>query len=194
MNRVPLPRERTQVHALTRAFLARFFDNEMTGGSTDLQHAFFWLLAALAIPGLAMPTAAGNGWNIIALAPGPEGGLDFLRRYVSADLTFSLGVTMIGIGLMSAISWQSLLLERRDVQVLGSFPVRYRTVLTAKLCSLGLFFGILVVASIPLSAACYGLFLGTAFSPIEGFQVAIVHAGVSSLAALATYLCVIALQ
>ncbi len=190
----PLPNERSQIAALTRAFLARFFDNEMTGGSTDLQHAFFWLLAALATPGLGMPTAAGNGWNIIALSLGPEGGLDFLRMYAGANITFSIGVTMVGIGLMAAVSWQSLLLERRDVQVLGSFPVRYRTVLIAKLCSLALFFVILVAATIPLSAALYGLYLGTAFSVPFGFRVAGLHAAVSTLAALTTYLGVIALQ
>ena len=144
MTRAPLPQESSQITALTRSFLARFFDNEMTGGSSDLQHAFFWLLAALATPGLVMPTVAGNGWNIMAMAPGPEGGLDFLRMQASANLTFSIGVTMVGIGLMAAVSWQSLLLERRDVQVLGTFPVRYRTVLIAKLCSLVLFFLILL--------------------------------------------------
>jgi len=194
VTRAPLPQESSQIAALTRSFLARFFDNEMTGGSSDLQHAFFWLLAALATPGLVMPTVAGNGWNIMALAPGPEGGLDFLRMQASANLTFSIGVTMVGIGLMAAVSWQSLLLERRDVQVLGTFPVRYRTVLIAKLCSLVLFFLILVAATAPLSAVCYGLFLGTAFSVPFGFRVAGLHVLVSTLAALASYLAVIGFQ
>ena len=49
-------------------------------------------------------------------------------------------------------------------------------------------------AATPLSGLCYGLFLGTAFSVPFGFRVAGLHVLVSTLAALAAYLAVIALQ
>ena len=189
-----IPRETGQIRALTRAFLARFFDNDMTGGSTDMQHSFFWLLAALATPGLVMPNVLASGWARTALAFPPEGGLEVLRVRGGQDLTFAIGVAMAGIGLVAALSWQSLLIERRDVQVLGPFPVRHRTVLIAKLGSLLLFFGIVTAATIPLSAAFYGLHFGMQFSVAYGFRLAGVHLLVCTLAAFTSYLVVIAVQ
>src|SRR4029453_11371194 len=42
----------SQVGVLIRVFLGRFFENEATAGPTDLRDSFFWLIAALAAPGL----------------------------------------------------------------------------------------------------------------------------------------------
>src|SRR5688572_23224851 len=73
-----VPSERGQVIALARAFLGRFFDNELTAGSTDLKHSFFWLIAAAAMPGIAMPNANLERWGRLAAIRGPEGGPEFL--------------------------------------------------------------------------------------------------------------------
>ena len=40
---------RNQLDALTRAFLVRFFESEITTGTDDLKRSFFWLLAALGV-------------------------------------------------------------------------------------------------------------------------------------------------
>ena len=61
------PQERRQVGALARAFLARFFDNDLTAGSTDLKHSFLWLIAAAAMPGLAMPNSNMERWSRLAI-------------------------------------------------------------------------------------------------------------------------------
>src|SRR5687767_14569446 len=76
---IDLPSERGQIAALARAFLARFFDNDLTAGSTDLKHSFLWLIAAAAMPGIAMPSANMEKWSRLAIIRGPEGGPEFLR-------------------------------------------------------------------------------------------------------------------
>jgi hypothetical protein len=44
-----------QDRALIRLFVARFFENDFTGGGGDLRSSFFWLIAFLAPIGLLLP-------------------------------------------------------------------------------------------------------------------------------------------
>jgi hypothetical protein len=170
------------VSALTRAFLARFFDNELTAGSTDLKHSFLWLIAAAAMPGLAMPNSNLELWSRIAVIRAPEGGPEFLRMTSATDMVFAFGVTMISVGLIAAVVWHSLLLDRRDALVLGSLPLRPRTVLTAKIAALVAFFGIVFAGIHPLAAVSYGLHLGTPIAGAAfGFKVAAAYLLVSIL-------------
>ena len=192
---IDLPSERGQIMALARAFLARFFDNDLTAGSTDLKHSFLWLIAAAAMPGIAMPSAKMELWSRLAIIRGPEGGPEFLRMTASSDIVFSLGVTMITMGLLATIVWNSLLIDRRDALVLGSFPVRHRTVLAGKIVALLAFFGIVFAGIFPLAAASYGLHLGMPIAGmVFGFKLAGVHVLVSVLAALFVVFVVVGAQ
>jgi hypothetical protein len=177
-----IPGERVQVSALARAFLSRFFDNELTAGSTDLKHSFLWLIAAAATPGLAMPNANLERWSRLAVIRAPEGGPEFLRMVAATDLVFAFGVTMISVGLIAAVVWHSLLLDRRDALVLGGLPLRHRTVLMAKIAALVAFFGIVFAGIHPLAALFYGVYLGTPIGgPAFGFTVAAAYLIVSVL-------------
>jgi hypothetical protein len=189
------PAERGQIAALARAFLARFFDNDLTAGSTDLKHSFFWLIAAAATPGIAMPNTKMEYWPRLAVMRAPEGGPEFLRMGASVDLVFAFGVTMIAMGLLATVVWNSLLLDRRDALVLGSFPLRHRTVLAGKVAALMAFFGIVFAGIHPLAAASYGMHLGASIAGV-GFalKLAAVYLLVSILAGLFVVLVVVGAQ
>jgi hypothetical protein len=189
------PTERVQVSALAQAFLARFFDNDLTAGSTDLKHSFFWLIAAAATPGIAMPNSNMERWPRLAVVRAPEGGPEFLRMSASVDLVFAFGVTMIAMGLLATVVWNSLLLDRRDALVLGSFPLRHRTVLAGKIAALMAFFGIVFAGIHPLAAGFYGLHLGAPIAGVGfGLKLAAVYLLVSILAGLFVVLVVIGAQ
>jgi hypothetical protein len=61
------PHEREQFLALTRAFLARFFENEITSGTDDLKTSFFWLLSFLSVPGFFLPMTMAFTWQLVAM-------------------------------------------------------------------------------------------------------------------------------
>ena len=131
-----------QVDALARAFLVRFFESEITTGTDDLKQFFFWLLAALAVPGLFIPWIMAFEWQLLARMDGAEA----LRIASRAEKTFYLGFTMIASGVLTAIAWSSLLPDRRDTLILGALPVQPRTVVAAKLLALAAYVGLVAVA------------------------------------------------
>ena len=83
-----------QVAALARTFLVRFFESEITTGTDDLKQFFFWLLAALAIPGLFIPWIMAFEWQLLALIDGSEA----VRIASRAEKTFYLGFATIASG------------------------------------------------------------------------------------------------
>ncbi len=184
------PSEKDQTVTLARTFLARFFDNDITGGSTDLRHTFLRLLAVLALPGIFTPHGKLAVWTRISLLEGGE----VLRMQSAVDKVFALGTTMVIVTGLAAIVWQSLFIDRRDVLVLGSFPVRHRTILAGKFGALAVFFGIVTIAMHAISAGFYGMYLGTLTGLFFGLWMIVVHVLVSSAAGLFMYLTVIAAQ
>ena len=97
------PHPRDQIRALTRAFLARFFENEITTGTDDLKTSFFWLLSFLAVPGFFMPLMMGYKWQMIALVHGPEA----LRLLTRGDKALYIGFVMVATAAVTAIAWNS---------------------------------------------------------------------------------------
>jgi len=136
-----------------RAFLARFFENEITTGTDDLKTSFFWLLAFLAVPGFFMPMLMGFRWNLIALVRGPEA----LRLLTRGDKTLYIGFVMIATSAITAIAWNSLLGDRRDALVLGVLPVRPLAIVGARLGALALYMLGIGVAMNALASVTFGL-------------------------------------
>src|SRR5258705_162505 len=137
---------------LARTFFARFFDNDITGGSSDLASSFFWLLAFLAAPGFFMPILMSFNWDGYAIVYGTEG----LRVASRGDKVFYLGYAMIASGLVSAITWSSLLLDRRDCLVLGTLPLAGPRIVRAKLAALCAYVATVAVGMHALASASYG--------------------------------------
>ncbi len=138
---------------MTRAFLARFFENEITTGTDDLKASFFWLLSFLAVPGFFMPMLMGFKWNLIALVQGP----DALRVLTRGDKTLYVGFVMIASATITAIAWNSLLGDRRDALVLGGLPVRPVAVVRARLAALTIYMFGIGVAMNALASVTFGI-------------------------------------
>jgi hypothetical protein len=190
----PAASERQQIGALGRAFLARFFDNEISDGSQDLTRSFIWLIAALAMPGFILPNITMNVWDLIGRGPGPFGGPQFLSMVSATLRVFSLGLTMLSVGAVAVVTWQALLIDRRDVLVLGSFPLRNRTLMAGKLLALVLFFAMLSVGMQSLGSIFFGLHIGGPAGEVHALRLAGSHFLVSTLAGLFVLLVVLAVQ
>ena len=146
-----------QLRTLTRAFLVRFFESEITTGSDDIKGAFFWLLAALAMPGLFIPWLMVFDWHLIGMFQGA----DALREASRAEKVFYLGFSMIASGMLTAIAWNSLLPDRRDTLILGALPVRPRTVVTSKLAALAAYIALVGVSMHAMAGLFFGAILST---------------------------------
>ena len=180
----------SQLDALARAFFARFFESEITTGTDDLKQFFFWLLAALAIPGLFIPWIMAFEWQLLALIEGPE----MVRIASRAEKTFYLGFSMIATGLLTAIAWSSLLPDRRDTLILGALPVRPRIVVLAKLLALGSYVGLVVAAMHGAGSIFWGSILGDKVSLPFSVRGVAAHFIASSAASMSVVLAVAAAQ
>lgn len=149
------PGEREQMRALARAFLARFFENEVTAGTDDLKGSFFWLIAFLAAPGFLVPVGMSFTWAFVARIEGPE----VLRVISRGDKAFYEGFTMVACAVVSAIAWNSLMTDRRDGIILGAMPVRPPIVIAARLAALALYVGLVAASMNILSSLSFGTLL-----------------------------------
>jgi hypothetical protein len=179
--------ESSDVDLLTRSFFARFFDNELAGGSADLRNSFFWLIAFLAAPGIFLPPFMSFDWQGYALRYGFEA----LQVASRGETAFYLGFALLASGGITVLIWNSLLLDRRDSIVLGALPVRGRTIVGAKLVALFAYVLIITVTMHVLPSLSFGFFLavrnpvGAALTIAAAHLVASVAAGAFVLLAVA---------
>jgi hypothetical protein len=180
----------TQVSALARAFLARFFESDITTGADDLKQSFFWLLAALAMPGIFIPWLMVFEWNWIGMFYGFEA----LRNASRAEKVFYLGVSMLSSGALTAVVWSSLLPDRRDTLILGALPVRPHVVVLGKLAALAAYLGIVSAGMHAGGSIFWGSILG-ANAPFTFMVMGIVgHFLVCSAISVTTMLAVAGVQ
>jgi hypothetical protein len=189
-DRVPgVPTPRAAFRALTRTFLRRFFDNEITGGTSDLIVSFFWLIGLVAAPLALMPVNSILRYRLIVLSRGPEA----LRILSRPDKTEAIIVGMMAASLVAALVWDSLMLERRDGLILGALPVRGRTVLLAKVAAVGIYIFGFSAAIHAISSIIFGIVLtdGTTslrlalLSPLAHFVATVASAAFVLLSATA---------
>lgn len=188
--RVRAADQRDQMRALTQAFLVRFFDNEITSGTGDLKQSFFNLVAFLATPGLFFPVIMSMEWAFIAKLRGA----DALRTMSRDDKTLYLGLSMIATGLVAAVVWSSLLVDRRDGLVLGILPVRSRVIVQSKLLAVCAYVGLISVGMHATGSVTFGFLL--AFGSGLGFALrgVMAHFIAASAASLFVFAAVLAVQ
>ncbi len=185
---VGTPREQTL--SLARVFLARFFDNEITGGTNDLKESFFWLMAFLAAPGICAAVWMSWTWGFIAAFDG----VDVLRTASGADKILYLGFGMVATGIVTAIVWQSLLIDRRDAIVLGSLPVPHRIVIYGKLLAVAGYVAIVALSMHVLASIGFGMFLAAGRDSAFALRGVVAHFVASSVASLFVLMTAIAAQ
>lgn len=147
--------ESRQIRALFDAFLARFFENEISEGSRDLRASFARMIGMLAAPGFLLPFSNLYRWGGLASRGG-----EVLRVESIADKVVYISMAMAAMMLMAAVVWQALLVDRRDAIVLGSFPVRTRTIVIGKLAALFGYLAIVAAGMNVVAAVIYGTLLG----------------------------------
>ncbi len=147
--------DRAVTGTLTRTFLRRFFDNELTGGSQDLTMSLFWLMAVIAGPLTFMSVRSIVHYRLIVVLQGP----DVLRLLSRPDKVAFIVLGMMAAAMIAAFVWTSLMPERRDGLILGALPVRARSVVLGKLAALAAYVSGVAVAMHVVSSVLYGVAL-----------------------------------
>ena len=150
-----------RIRILAPVFFERFFDSDFAAGAASLKTSFFFMVAFLAVPGIFMPVLMSPSWYFIA----NYYGLARLDELVRADKVVYLSYTAWALGLVVSMTWNAMLLDRRDGLVLGSLPVSGREIVGAKTAALFGYAGALMVTMHLGASLCFGLFLGN----VRGF-------------------------
>ncbi|HTZ99977.1 MAG TPA: serine hydrolase domain-containing protein [Candidatus Aquilonibacter sp.] len=132
---------------LYREFLFRVVDLELLAPQGDMRKLlgqFAGLLLFISFWVLMFPALGVGG------SPPSELSLFFTWGVEQ----FLIATTMLVVGLLAVLSWESLFPDRRDVMVLLPLPVRARTILGAKIAA--------VAAALAVSILCLNIFPGIA--------------------------------
>ena len=140
-----------QYRCLTRHFARGFLENDLLAPDEGMQAMLAPLLAAIAAPGLTLPTVwlVSYGWPFATAE-------EFQALVVRHELILVV-FPMLVVGLVATLQWDSLYPDERDRAVLGPLPVSTATLFCAKASALFLFVGLFAVAANGLTSVCYPL-------------------------------------
>ena len=141
----------TPFGVLTEEFISQFFASESATSDHQLRTAIIGVLVFLFTPGFLMPVRLSATLENVAIRH-PE----LLPRVIQLIATIFLSYGMVTIGVVAAFTWDGLGFDRRDAMVLGTLPVRGRTIIAAKLAALA--------ALLMTCAAIVNLMSGVPFS------------------------------
>jgi len=150
---------------LGRTFFRRFFETDLMPPGLAQVQLVIGAMTFLAAPSFLMPfnfatRYAQMGKNVEAIA----------RAMVLHRLLF-ITFTMTALGLVALVVWEGVFPDRRDARILGSLPLRSRTLITARLGALGALAGLFIVGTNAVPTLVYGPVLsgfGGALTPIHG--------------------------
>ncbi len=184
--------ERDQFRVLFRTFLKGLFENDLVPETVDLRQSALWLAAVFMIPpavfALFLSLSYGSWMTDQELA----------LRSVPQKLYF-IGYSMAAVGFVTVLVWDKLFPDRRDATMVGSLPIRTRTIVFARLAALvAVVVGFAMVVNLP-GTVLFSLVAG-GYLPLEAFLrypvahfIATVSAGLLVFLALAAFQACIAL-
>ena len=184
--------ERDQFRVLFHSFLRGLFENDLVPETVDLRLSALWLAAVFMIPpaifALFLSLSYGSWMTDEELA----------LRSVPQKLYF-IGYSMAAVGFVTVLVWDKLFPDRRDAIVLGSLPIRPRTIVLARLAALvAVVVGFAIVVNLP--GTVLFSFVAGSYLPFEAFLrypvahfIATVSAGLLVFLALAAFQACIAL-
>ncbi len=187
----PAARSASQIVVLTRAFLARFFENESTAGRTDLRESFFWLVGGLAAPGMFFAVYEQFFWQFAARGPNA---VVRLQAQLLHDKTVYLALTMVVMSVVTIATRNALIVDRRDALVLGVLPARPLAIVTAKFLALAIYVGVLSLGMHAGAAVLFGAFIGDVQSGVSAIRGAIAHLTTATTAGAFVFLSIVALE
>jgi hypothetical protein len=146
---------RSRFETLCRAFFAQFFSSETVTSDEQMQRAMVGVLAFLITPALLSPIQMASSFEFAAIRF-PAMLEPMTRQMATVYITYS----MVGVGVIAAVMWDTLSFDRRDAMVLGPLPLRASTVITAKITALAVFLMIVAFAVNVITAAPFSMVAG----------------------------------
>ena len=186
--------EGSQFRLLVRCFLQRLFESDLLPEEVDIRRSVIWLAALFAAPaGIQAARLLGEYGILIFVVEHFPNRIAELERATWGDELLFVLYSMTAVGFLTVLVWESVFPDRRDAVVLGTLPVRDRTVLTAKLTALVIFAGGFSVAINLPSALGFGIAVtGLGWTAAPSYFLA--HMIVTPVAGLFVFVCLIALQ
>jgi hypothetical protein len=132
----------TPFRRLLHLFQARFFEDDSASPGGGFETNIYQVLGFLAAPGLFITYLVMPWYLELATKPLDPAGRWSLRIFRLFFPAFSFAV----VGFATFFQWEKLFPDRRDFLILGSFPLRMRTLLAAKVSALCLFLLMLTAA------------------------------------------------
>jgi hypothetical protein len=175
---------------LARHFFWRFFDNDLVSPDSDAHQAASLAVGFVATPGILVSGffffKYGNPW----LAPPNRLSLALVDK-----LQF-ISWSMLVMALAAVVVWDALALDARDYAILGSLPIRRRTLLAGKLAAVASLVAVFALATNGATMVLFPLaFLSSSHLPLAvGFWVMLGHAVACLGAALFAFLAVLAVR
>jgi len=173
---------------LVRLFSRRFFENDLLAPDIDLRPTAIWLLAALAMPPILWTVKSIVPYGLMAIH-----GYALMETMSWFDKSLLMMLAMVSAGIVTVLSWEALLVDRRDALVLGALPVPSLPIVAAKAAAIGRLFVVVAALNLPaafiLSLAVYGhwgFFL--MLRAIAAHVIAVTAASVAASIALTTAL------
>ncbi len=179
--------ERDQFRILFRTFLQGLFENDLVPETVDLRQSALWLAAVFMVPpgifALFLSLSYGSWMTDEELA----------LRSMPQKLYF-IGYSMAAVGFVTVLVWDRLFPDRRDEIVLGSLPIRPRTIVLARFAALAaVVVGFAVVVNLP-GTVVFSLVAGS-YLPFEMFlRYPVAHFVATVSAGLLVFLALAALQ
>ena len=185
--RIAIDSERDQFRVLFRTFLQGLFENDLVPETVDLRQSALWLVAVFMMPpavfALFLSLSYGSWMTDGELA----------LRSVPQKLYF-IGYSMAAVGFVTVLVWDKLFPDRRDAIVLGTLPIRPRTVVFARLAALvAVVAGFGIVVNLP-GTVLFSFVAGN-YLPLEAFlRYPVAHFVATVSAGLLVFLALVSLQ
>ncbi|MEO8127497.1 MAG: hypothetical protein ABJF23_03510 [Bryobacteraceae bacterium] len=126
---------RSRFLALTRHFVARFFDNDAVSRQGEMQTSVVQLLGLLAVPGFFLCFYMMKHYPPTARHP-------FDSWQATSDRYLFVSYSMMVMGFVTVFEWDSLFPDRRDYLILSALPIRVFSLFCSKVLALCFFLGL----------------------------------------------------
>jgi hypothetical protein len=145
----------SRFRTLVDLFSRRFFENDLLAPDIDLRPVGIWIVGALLAPSLLWSAKRIVPYGLMSVL-GPE----VMEAASWFDKALLVTLAMFNAGVVTLLTWEALLVDRRDAHVLGSLPVSPSRIVAAKglalLRLLALVAALNVPAAFVISFAVYG--------------------------------------
>lgn len=126
---------------LTRHFVVRLLDNDLVSPQADAHQGAALGLACLMSASTFITVLMGAKY-VMTFYPMPK----TIAINAVDDMFFFVSASMIVLALAAVVAWDALVLDDRDETILGPLPIPRGTIVRAKLASMGVLAGVVVLA------------------------------------------------